>query len=291
MRESNSDLFALNNDSPFTRFFINNEELPSPEPELPFFSSRIEPLERTFTPLMNANIDENEYMERIFYLRPSIRRTRIRIYEPPQLKELKSNNDNFIKENNIKFNLYPLYINWKMIESKNPKNQYFNIFKLFGYFGEAVFDILTKTMPKNDNNYYTYKNFVSELNKLYKKTYTKEEIEENKFFKKLLDIKDDVFSLVKNKIIIFKEIPVFLIILKFYQSFYSSLDDTKNNVESLKYQFIIITYLKANEYEIIFDKYLKNFKSGMFLGYKIFPKNKVEYIKQIKRNYNISNFK
>ena len=117
MRESNSDLFAINPDLSFTRFFINNEELP--EPELPFFSPRIEPLEAPLSPLMNINIDENEYMERVFYLRPPIRR--IRIYHQPELKELESNNENFIKENNIKFNLYPLYINWKKIESKKVR--------------------------------------------------------------------------------------------------------------------------------------------------------------------------
>ena len=287
MRESNSDLFAINPDLSFTRFFINNEELP--EPELPFFSPRIEPLEAPLSPLMNINIDENEYMERVFYLRPPIRR--IRIYHQPELKELESNNENFIKENNIKFNLYPLYINWKKIESKNPKEQYYNILKLFGYFGVAIFEILNETMPKTDNHFYTYKNFLSELNKIYKKEFTREEIDGNKFYKKLLDIKDDVISLVKNKIIIFKEIPVFLIVFKFYQSFYSSLDDIKNNIESLKYQFVIISYLSRNEYEIIYDKYLKNFKSGRYLGYNIFQRNKEEYIKQIKRNYNISNSK
>ena len=287
MRES-SELFPINEDLSITRFFMNNEDIL--EPELPFFSSRIEPLERPISPRININLDEDEYMERLFYFRPPIRR--IRIYQHPELKELESNNENFIKENNIKFNLYPLYINWKKIESKNPKEQYFNILKLFGYFGVAIFEILTETMPKIGNNYYyTYKNFLSELNKIYKKEFTKEEIEENKFYKKLLEIKDDVISLVKNKIMIFKEIPVFLIVLKFYQSFYSSLDDIKNNIESLKYQFIIISYLTRNEYEIIYDKYLKNFKSGRYLGYNIFQRTKVEYIRQIKRNYNISNCK
>ena len=59
------------------------------------------------------------------------------------LKEIKSNNDNFIQEKNIKYTLYPLYINWKKIETKSDNNVYYNIFKLFGYFGEAIFNILT----------------------------------------------------------------------------------------------------------------------------------------------------
>jgi hypothetical protein len=200
------------------------------------------------------------------------------------LDEIKSDNNNFIKEENIKFDLYPLYINWKKIESKKIENYYFNIFKLFGYFGEAIYEILTKAIPKDDN-YYRSNNFVNELNKLYKMKYKKEEIENNNLFKKLLEIKDDVFSLIKNKIVIFKEIPIFLIILKFYESFYSSLKDKNNAIESLKYQFIILNYLKNDEYEIIYKKYLQKFRSTGFLSQKIFLDNKGEYIRQIKRNY------
>ena len=44
-----------------------------------------------------------------------LRRNAINIFglEQAELKELKSNNENFIKEKDIKFNLYPLFINWK----------------------------------------------------------------------------------------------------------------------------------------------------------------------------------
>ena len=67
------------------------------------------------------------------------------------IKELKSNNENFMNEKNIKFTLYPLYINWKKIE-KNTKNTYFYVFKLFGYFGGAIFNILKEST--NDEDYY-----------------------------------------------------------------------------------------------------------------------------------------
>ena len=217
-----------------------------------------------------------------------LRRNAINIFglEQAELNELKSNNENFIKEKDIKFNLYPLFINWKKIESKSIENDYFKIFKLFGYFGEAIYEILRESLPKVDNNdYYTYKNFINELNKLYKKEYKKEEIEKNNFYKKIMSINEDVISLVRNKIIIFKEIPIFLIIFKIYQSIYISLKDKKNIIESLKYQFIILSYMKTDEYDIIYNKYLKRFKIGRYLGLNIFQRNKEEYIKQIKKDY------
>jgi len=217
-----------------------------------------------------------------------IRRRHREILELEEIKELESDNENFIKEKNIKFDLYPLYINWKKIETKKYPNEYFNIFKLFGYFGEAIFEILKETIPKSDD-YYTNKNFLIELIKLYQKDLTKEEIEQNKFYKKLLDIFDDVISLVKNKIVIFKEIPIFLTVLKLYQLLYSSLKDKKNCIESLKYQFIILNYLKSDEYDLLYDKYLKVCKTGRFLGYNIFRRSKDEYIKQIKREYKALN--
>ena len=197
--------------------------------------------------------------------------------EQPILKEMKSENENFMKEKDIKFGLYPLYINWKKIEEKpfeNEINIYYNVFKLFGYFGEAVFEILIEAYPKND--YYSHNNFLYELNLLCKKEYKKEEIETNNFYKKLMNIYKDVSSLVKNKVIIFKEIPVFLLIFKIYQLFFSCLKDDKNFVESLKNQFLILSYIKNDEYKKIYKYHLKKID---------FPKSKADYINQIKKNY------
>jgi len=200
--------------------------------------------------------------------------------EHPVLKEMKSENKNFMEEKDIKFELYPLYVNWKKIEEKslddNNINYNFVIFKLFGYFGEAIFEILIEACPKNI--IFTHKNFLHELNRLYKKKYKKEEIEKNNFYKKLIDIYENVISLVKNKIIIFKEIPLFLLIFKIYQKFFSCLKDNKNIIESLKNEFIILSYLKNEEYEKIFQKYLKKID---------FPKNKADFIKQIKKDYKL----
>ena len=246
------------------------------------FYSELNSRQRIFNIENSDNGDDEE--NSIIY----IRRNAINIFqlEQAELKELKSNNENFIKEKDIKFNLYPLFINWKKIESKSLENNYFKIFKLFGYFGEAIYEILRESLPKVDNNdYYTYKNFLNELSKLYKKELKKEEIETNNFYKKIISINEDVVSLVKNKIIIFKEIPIFLIIFKIYQAIYISLNDKKKIIESLKYQFIILSYIKNDEYDIIYNKYLKKFKIGIYLGLNIFQRNKEEYIKQIKKDY------
>ena len=53
-----------------------------------------------------------------------IRRRHREILELEEIKELESDNENFIKEKNIKFDLYPLYINWKKIETKKYPNEY-----------------------------------------------------------------------------------------------------------------------------------------------------------------------
>ena len=277
-----------------------NEEFNEIFEPLPLFTERVfmpfesfnNRLEDSFSELNRRqrifNVENSDSEEHsIYYIRRNSR-NQIQI-EQPELKELKSNNKNFINENDVKFNLYPLYINWKKIESKSIDNNYFNIFKLFGYFGEAIHEILIESGPKFDNNnnndYYTHKNFISELSKLYKKEYTKEAIEGNNFYQKLMDINEDVISLARNKIIIFKEIPIFLIVFKFYQAIYTSLKDKKNIIESLKYQFIILSYIKNSEYDKLYDKYLKKFKIGRYLGLVIFKRNKDEYIKQIKKDY------
>ena len=282
-----NELDNLHSDS-VNQFFQLDDYPPIETPPMsPFYSIR--PYNRiNQINLLEEPFDNYEPFRDMLRATMRIRRRHREILELEEIKELESDNENFIKEKNIKFDLYPLYINWKKIETKKYPNEYFNIFKLFGYFGEAIFEILKETIPKSDD-YYTNKNFLIELIKLYQKDLTKEEIEQNKFYKKLLDIFDDVISLVKNKIVIFKEIPIFLTVLKLYQLLYSLLKDKKNCIESLKYQFIILNYLKSDEYDLLYDKYLKVCKTGRFLGYNIFRRSKDEYIKQIKREYKALN--
>ena len=212
--------------------------------------------------------------------------------ERPILKEIKSKNGNFMQEKNIKYNLYPLYINWKKIETKSDNNVYYNIFKLFGYFGEAIFNILNNI---KDADYYNHKNFLKELNS-YNKNYTKSQIMENEFFKKLISIYDNVISLIKNRIIIFKEISVFLIIMKLYENYYSTINDNDKVLEVLKYEFSIINHIKDDEYKKIYDKYYKKLEVYSYdydddsssisssINSKL-PKTKSKYINYIRSIY------
>ena len=103
--------------------------------------------------------------------------------EAISLKEIKSNNKNFMKEKNIKYNLYPLYINWKKIETKESNNNYFNIYKLYGYFGSAIYSILEE-VNKDCEDKFNYKNFIFELSNTYLKEY--DELEIDKFYDKLI---------------------------------------------------------------------------------------------------------
>ena len=212
------------------------------------------------------------------------------------VKEIKSKNENFMKEKNIKYNLYPLYINWKKIERKVDNNAHHNIFKLFGYFGEAIFNMLINN-DNNDSNYFDHKNFLRELNS-YNKNYTKPEIMKKEFLQKLISIYDNVISLIKNRIIIFKEISVFLIILRLYESYYSTLNDNDKVLEVLKYQFYILYLLKDDEYKIIYDKYYKkldsysnNYCLSQISSSKKFPKSKKCYINYIRSIYKKSRVK
>ena len=205
------------------------------------------------------------------------------------VKEIKSKNENFMKDKNIKYNLYPLYINWKKIERKVDNNVHYNIFKLFGYFGEAIFNMLINN--NNNSNYFNHKNFLRELNS-YNKNYTKSEIMEKEFLQKLISIYDIVISLIKNRIIIFKEISVFLIILRLYESYYLAINDNDKILEVLKYQFYIIYLLKDDEYKIIYDKYYKkldaysnNYNPFSISSSKKFPKSKKCYINYIRSIY------
>lgn len=212
------------------------------------------------------------------------------------LKELRSKNETFMQEKSINYRLYPLYINWKKIETKSKKNIYYNIFKLFGYFGEAIFDILID-INKNELKYYNHKKFLYQLNS-YKKYYTEGKIIKNDFMDKLISIYDDVISLIKNKIIIFKEITIFIIILRLYENYYAFVKDNNKLLEVLKYEFFIIYHLKEAEYKKIYDKYFKTitYYNGDYEdddddeifhinNSKSFPINRTIYINHIKDIY------
>ena len=126
--------------------------------------------------MMFENFDSPFYNEYLFYT-PRLfsiysferdrdrerERERERENESGKIKEIESNNEYFTNENNIKYNLYPLYINWKKIESKSLNNSYYNVFKLFGYFGEAIFNIIKEANDEDKDLIYQTKPTIIEL--------------------------------------------------------------------------------------------------------------------------------
>jgi len=212
-------------------------------------------------------------------------------YEIINLEEIETKNKKLIEEKDIKFEIYPLYINWKKIESKSMYNPYYNIFKVFGYFGAAIYNLLLEAFPQSEY-FFKCKNLLKELFNIYKKDYTKKEIEENIFFKKLMSIYDKVISLIKNKIIMFKEISIFLIILKLYKTFYLTVGDKEQLENVLKYQFMILNYISDNEYKKIYNMFYQKINShgGRHLSKKKYklPHNKKEFINQIKNIFKLN---
>ena len=194
-------------------------------------------------------------------------------YEIINISEIESKNKKLINEKDIKYELYPLYINWKKIETKSLYNPYFNIFKVFGYLGAAIYNILLEIYPHNEY-FFKCKNLLRELFNIYKKDYTKKEIEENEFFKKLLNIYENIISLIKNKIIIFKEISILLVIMKLYETYFITIENKEKLLEILKYQYIILSYINNNEYKKIYYIFFRKINSH---GRRYLSKNKHKF--------------
>ena len=258
--------------------------------------------------MMFENFDSPFYNEYLFYT-PRLfsiysferdrdrERERERENESGKIKEIESNNEYFTNENNIKYNLYPLYINWKKIESKSLNNSYYNVFKLFGYFGEAIFNII-KEANDEDKDLFNHRNFLSELNYYYSKYYSKAEIKCNRFFKRLISIYDEVISLIKNNLILYKEIAVYLIVMRLYEKYFLTIDDATNVLEVLKMEFKILSNMKDNDYKKIYNVYYKKVNrddSNSLWSYdrrNKLPKSKesfINYIKIVYKKINIKN--
>ena len=80
-----------------------------------------------------------------------------------------------------------------------------------------------------------------------------------KFYFNLISINGDVISLIKNKIIIFKEISVFFIIMRLYENFFIIANHNDKLYEVIKYEYIIISYITENENKKIFSKYYQRY--------------------------------
>ena len=209
-----------------------------------------------------------------------------------QSSQVKNNNPNFMQEEDMKYKLYPLYINWKKIEER--KNEYYDTFAHFGYFGAAFFSSF-KNAESSIN--LTYKNLIETFSTicsdflLNSKDKEKDSNDAKEFMKLMPDI-NIIYSLIKTKVIMYKEVPIYIIALKIYEIYYLFDVDEKNIIELMKYQYLLISYLKDSEYKKLFEKFFGEKIKNIFdkivdiLGKKYeLPNSKKNYINHIKYIY------
>ena len=96
----------------------------------------------------------------------------------------------------------------------------------------------------------------------------------------------------------FKEIPMYILILKIYEIYYIYDKEKQKLVELMKYQYLLISYLKDNEYKKLFEKNFGEKIKSVFdkivdtLGKKYeLPNSKKKYINHIKFIYKSLNQK
>ena len=195
-----------------------------------------------------------------------------------------------MKGQDMNFRLYPFYINWKKLEANEPS--YYRTFIHFGYFGASVYSSFKEKYPNLslDNILFVLSSFISEylLSKDNKDEASQKVIKD--YFEKIPNL-DDICELIKKKIIMLKEVPMILLVLKIYEINYMI---QKNNVELekvLKAEYLLGTYLTDEEYTDI-NKHYKGKINKLFKKlveengkeYKL-PKTKEQYFNHIKYVY------
>lgn len=222
--------------------------------------------------------------------------------EDEEFKEEESDNPNFMQEKNMNYRLYPFYINWKKIE--NNEQGYYRIFLRYGYLGSAIFSTFKEKYPSLD-----VKNFFPLLAEIITENLSKkkenngsdnkeddnknEEIEKKikEFFDKLPNI-NDLYDLIEKKVIMMKEVPLLILILKIYEIYFMANKNDNDIINVLKYEYLLLSYLSDDEYKNI---YINHFKAKINKIFKkladakgknyLLPKNKDKYINHIKSVY------
>ena len=211
--------------------------------------------------------------------------------EDEQYKEEKTN-DNFMQEKYMDFRLYPFYIDWKKIEEN--KTGYYRILVHFGYFGAAVFSSFKEKYQRLDveNIIYILAGFISEY--LLKKEEDKTEALKKTiidFFERMPNL-DKIYELIEKKVIMMKEVPLLIIILKIYEIDFI-LKKSNDNIEKvLKYEYLLLTYLDDEEYKEIYNSNFKGKVSKIFKKIVeehgknfVLAKSKMKFINNIRAIY------
>ena len=231
-----------------------------------------------------ANIEELQFYLRRLFLR------RIEEREDEEYKEDKSN-PNFMLEKDMNFRLYPFYINWKKIEAN--ESGYYRIFVHFGYFGVAVYSSFKEKYPSLDVNniLYVLASFVSEY--LLGKENTREASQNliKEYFEKMPKL-ENLWELIQKKIIMLKEVPMILLVLKIYEIHFLLQKKNEDVEKILKNEYLLGTYLEENEYKNIYQthfkgKISKSFKKVVETNGKDYelPKTKTKFLNHIKSIY------
>ena len=208
-----------------------------------------------------------------------------------QFKEEKTN-ENFMEEKFMNFRLYPFYINWKKIEANDPG--YYRVLVHYGYFGAAIFSSFKEKYSSLDVNniLYVLAGFIAEY--LLKSENDKTDLVKKTikdFFEKMPNL-DELCELIEKKIIMMKEVPMIILILKIYEIDFI-LKKSKENLEKIyKSEYLILSYLNDEEYR---DIYNENFKGKVSKIFKkiveihgknyLLAKSKVSFINHIKSMY------
>ena len=228
--------------------------------------------------------------------------------EDEEYKEETSQNPNFMQETNMKFRLYPLYINWKKIE--HNEQGYYRVFLRYGYFGSAIFSSFKDKYPSLDakNMFSVLAEFISE--NFFKKNINNS-LQDNKndnineeedkkvreFFDKLPKI-NDIINLIENKIIMMKEVSLLILILKIYEIYFIINKYNNDIINVLKYEYLLLSYLSDEEYKDIYNNHFKGKISKIFKKISetngknyILPKTKLKFVNHIKSVYKSNNNK
>ena len=231
-----------------------------------------------------TNIEELQFHLRRLFLR------HIEEREDEQIKEDNSN-PNFMLEKDMNFRLYPFYINWKKLEAN--ESGYYRIFVHFGYFGASIYSSFKEKYPSLDVNniLHVLASFISEylLSSDNKSETAQKFIKE--FFDKIPKL-DDICELIYKKIIMMKEVPMILLILKIYEINYLLEKKNEELEKVLKYIYLLGSYLNDNEYKEICQTHYKGKISKAFKkivetngkDYEL-PKTKPKLLNHIKLIY------
>ena len=140
------------------------------------------------------------------------------------------------------FRLYPFYINWKKIEANDPG--YYRVLVHYGYFGAAIFSSFKEKYSSLDVNniLYVLAGFIAEY--LLKSENDKTDLVKKTikdFFEKMPNL-DELCELIEKKIIMMKEVPMIILILKIYEIDFI-LKKSKENLEKIyKSEYLILSY-------------------------------------------------